>query len=245
MNSAVAEEPFLVSAEPDKLLLRRMAEGDRSALAALYDHRAPRILGVLVRLLASRSLAEEALEETFLHAWHHVDLYRPQDGTPFSWLLTLARSRGVECFRREAARKKAGLAKVLPFQGHRILIVDHDSDFLQALGLLLKALGAKVYEATSGGTALESLIARRPDLLISDLRMTGMDGFDLVKAVRALPESQGGRTPAIALSGAPARDIVPRVLNSGFQLFLQKPLKENELLLAVPALVGPGRCLEA
>jgi len=133
----------------------------------------------------------------------------------------------------------------LPLQGHRILIVDHDLDFLQAFGLVLKALGATVYEATSAGMALESLITRRPDLLISDLRMMGMDGFGLVEAVRALPESMGGRTPAIALSGAPARDVVSRVMKSGFQAFLQKPLNENELLSAVPALVARGHTQEA
>jgi len=86
--------------------------------------------------------------------------------------------------------------------------------------------------------ALDSLITRRPDLLISDLRMAGMDGFGLVKTIRALPESLGGRTPAIALSGAPAREALPRALSSGFQVFLPKPLNESDLLLVVPALVG-------
>ena len=69
-----------------------------------------------------------------------------------------------------------------------------------------------------------------------------MDGFGLVEAIRALPESLGGRTPAIALSGAPA-SVLPRVLSSGFQAFLQKPLNENELLQAVPALVGRSQAV--
>jgi CheY-like chemotaxis protein len=246
MNSSVAEpgpRGLRASAERDKLLVRRMAGGDRDALAALYDHRAPVILGVLVRLLSSRVLAEGVLQETFLHAWRHAEAYRSETGSPCSWLLAIARSRGIECFRREAARQQAERASrrpALPFQGHRILIVDHDSDFLEALGLVLEHLGAKVYEATSAGPALEALITRRPDLVISDLRMAGMDGFGLVEAIRALPESLGGRTPAIALSGAPASEVVARVLSSGFQIFLQKPLNENELLRAVPALVGRG-----
>jgi RNA polymerase sigma factor (sigma-70 family) len=244
------------SAERDKLLLRRMAGGDGAAFAALFDHLAPRIMGVLVRLLSSRSLAEDVLQESFLHAWRHAGTYRPETGSPCSWLMAIARSRGIESFRREEARKRVERANecsngcsrtqgsgqetgaALPLLGHRILIVDHDSDFLQAFGLVLEGLGAKVYEATSAGTALEALITRRPDLLISDLRMKGMDGFGLVEAIRALPESLGGRTPAIALSGAPASEVVARVLSSGFQVFLQKPLNENELLLAVPALVG-------
>lgn len=256
------------SAERDQLLLRRMAQGDAGALAELYDHLAPTVLGVLARLLSRRSLAEDVLEETFLHAWHNAESYRPEIGSPCAWLLVIARSRGIECFRREAARKRRdgnllkpdfgqnqlpsqpanGIALSsapsstvgLPLLGHRILIVDHDSDFLEMLGLVLENLGAKVYEVTSAAKALESLTTRRPDLLISDLRMAGMDGFALLEAVRALPESLGGRTPAIALSGAPASEVVTRVLNSGFQIFLQKPFNENDLLLAVPALLGRG-----
>ena len=266
MNPSVAERrpgKLQASAEDDERLLRRMAGGDSHALAALFDHLAPRIMGVLVRLLPSRSLAEEALQETFLHAWHHAGTYQPDIGSPCSWLLAIARSRGIESFQRDAARKRAGRAdphlnpdslapgsgqdevRALPLRGHRILIVDHDSDFLEAFGLLLQDFGAKVYEATSAGTALEALITRRPDLVISDLRMKGMDGFGLVEAIRALPESLGGRTPAIALSGAPARDVVSRVLNAGFQVFLQKPLNECELLSAVPALLGRGHFQEA
>jgi RNA polymerase sigma factor (sigma-70 family) len=238
------------SGESDKLLLRRMTDGDSAALAALYDHLAPTVLGVLVRLLPSRNLAEDVLQETFLQAWHYPESYRSENGSLRAWLLAIARDRGIECFRRERAMKRrdetqarresvlaASPAPALPFLGRRILIVDHDSDFLEMLGLVLEGLGARVYEATSAGTALESLITRRPDLLISDLRMGGMDGFGLVEAVRALPESLGGRTPAIALSGAPA-SVLPRVLSSGFQAFLQKPFNENELLLTVPALFG-------
>jgi CheY-like chemotaxis protein len=244
-----------------------MADGDGDALAALYDHLAPAVLGVLVRLLPSRSLAEDVLEETFLHAWRHAEAYLPEIGSPCAWLLAVARSRGIECFRRETARKRRdeiklgnllkpdfgqeqlpsldaastlASARSLPLRGRRILIVDHDSDFLAMLALMLESLGAKVYEVTSAVKALESLVTQRPDLLISDLRMAGMDGYALLEAVRALPESSGGRTPAIALSGAPV-SVIPRVLSSGFQIFLQKPFNENDFLLAVPALVGHGQ----
>lgn len=222
-----------------------MAAGDRESLAELYDHLAPTILGVLVRLLRCRDLAEEVLQETFLQAWLQAGAYRPELGSPCGWLLAIARSRGVECLRREAVRKRTvpsarSVTTDLPFLGKRILIVDHDVDFLTVLGLVLQQLGAKVYEVTSAPKALESLQSQRPDLLISDLRMAGMDGFALLEAVRALPESLGGRTPAIALSGAPASEVVSRVLSSGFQVFLPKPLNENDLLSAVPALVGRG-----
>jgi CheY-like chemotaxis protein len=233
------------SAERDRLLLLRMAAGDRESLAELYDHLAPTVLGILVRLVRRRDLAEEVLQETFLQAWLQAGAYRPELESPGAWLLAIARSRGVECLHREALRKRTvpsarSSTTDLPLLGHRILIVYHDVDFLTVLGLVLQQLGAKVYEVTSAPKALESLQSQRPDLLISDLRMAGMDGFALLEAVRALPESLGGRTPAIALSGAPASEVVPRVLSSGFQVFLPKPLNENDLLSAVPALVGRG-----
>jgi len=129
----------------------------------------------------------------------------------------------------------------LPFLGLRILVVDDDSNCREVLALVLEHLGAAVYQVTSAAEALEALITQRPDLLISDLRMPGMDGFALLKAVRALPESLGGRTPAIALSGEPASEALPRVLSSGFQVFLRKPFQERDLLSAIPMLVERSR----
>ncbi|MEO6196193.1 MAG: sigma-70 family RNA polymerase sigma factor [Thermoanaerobaculia bacterium] len=84
----------------------RVAEGDREAFTELFDRLSPSILGVLVRLLRQRGLAEEALQETFLQAWLQADNYRPKAGSPRAWLLNIARSRGLDALRREGSRRR-------------------------------------------------------------------------------------------------------------------------------------------
>jgi RNA polymerase sigma-70 factor (ECF subfamily) len=94
------------STERETQLMGRVASGDREAFAELFDSLAPRILGVLIRLLRRRELAEEALQETFLQGWLQADHYRPELGSPRAWLLSIARSRGLDALRREGARSR-------------------------------------------------------------------------------------------------------------------------------------------
>jgi RNA polymerase sigma-70 factor (ECF subfamily) len=94
------------SNEREKLLVGLVAEGNREAFAELFDRLAPCILGILVRLVRQRGLAEEALQETFLQGWLQADNYRPELGSPRAWLLNIARSRGLDILRREGARQR-------------------------------------------------------------------------------------------------------------------------------------------
>lgn len=94
------------SIDRDQFLIRQIAGGNHEAFAEIFDRMAPSVLGVLVRLLRRRSLAEEALQETFLQAWRQADRYRPELGSPRHWLLVIARSRGLDRLRRETARKQ-------------------------------------------------------------------------------------------------------------------------------------------
>jgi RNA polymerase sigma-70 factor (ECF subfamily) len=86
--------------------MERVAEGDREAFAELFDRVASCVLGVLVRLVRQRGLAEEALQETFLQVWLQADNYRPEAGSPRAWLLNIARSRGLDVLRREGSRRR-------------------------------------------------------------------------------------------------------------------------------------------
>jgi RNA polymerase sigma-70 factor (ECF subfamily) len=89
-----------------KLLVSRVAEGDREAFAELFGRLAPTVLGILIRLVRQRGLAEEALQETFLQGWLQAGNYRPDLGTPRAWLLNIARSRGLDSLRREGSRRR-------------------------------------------------------------------------------------------------------------------------------------------
>jgi len=100
----VEEESYESSNDRDRFLMTLIALGNCAAFAELFDRLSACILGVLVRLLRQRSLAEEVLQETFLQAWMQAGSYRPELGTPRGWLLLIARSRGLDCLRREASR---------------------------------------------------------------------------------------------------------------------------------------------
>ena len=81
--------------------LGRCAQGDRSALRVLYDSEAPRMVGVAMRLLRRRSLAEEAVHDTFLQVWNKAGTFDPARGNARSWLYAVLRNRALNILRGE------------------------------------------------------------------------------------------------------------------------------------------------
>lgn len=81
--------------------LGRCARGDRLALRAIYDSEAPRMLGVAIRLLRRRALAEEAVHDTFLQVWRKADSFDPARGDARSWLYAILRNRALNILRGE------------------------------------------------------------------------------------------------------------------------------------------------
>ena len=77
------------------------AGGDRSALRVVYDSEAPRMLGVAMRLLRRRALAEEAVHDTFLQIWRKADSFDPMKGDARSWLYAILRNRALNILRGE------------------------------------------------------------------------------------------------------------------------------------------------
>jgi RNA polymerase sigma factor (sigma-70 family) len=81
--------------------LGQCAQGDRGALRAVYDSEAPRMLGVAIRLLRRRALAEEAVHDTFLQVWRKADSFDPARGDARSWLYAILRNRALNILRGE------------------------------------------------------------------------------------------------------------------------------------------------
>ena len=95
-----------VSQVSDVALLQAIARGDEAALARLYDQYRVILFGLLVRILNSREEAEDVLQEVFLQVWRRAGDYDTQRGKPFTWLVTLTRSRAIDRLRALGSRQR-------------------------------------------------------------------------------------------------------------------------------------------
>jgi len=102
-RSRVKPESAQVS---DVELLHAVARGDEVALACLYDGYRVILFGLLVRILNSREEAEDVLQEVFLQVWKRASDFDEARGRPFTWLVTLARSRAIDRLRSLGSRER-------------------------------------------------------------------------------------------------------------------------------------------
>src|SRR6187431_1539014 len=84
-------------------LLVRVAGGDQSAFADLYDLISPRVFGLILRVLVDRAQSEEVLQEVFLEVWQSAGRFAPNRGQGRSWILTIAHRRAVDRVRSAQA----------------------------------------------------------------------------------------------------------------------------------------------
>ena len=92
--------------ENDVDLLKAIAAHDEVALAQLYDRYRVILFGLLMRILNNREEAEDVLQEVFLQVWRKAGDFDENRGRPFTWLVTLGRSRGIDRLRTLAARER-------------------------------------------------------------------------------------------------------------------------------------------
>jgi RNA polymerase sigma-70 factor (ECF subfamily) len=88
-------------------LLHAIAGGDEQALASLYDRYRVILFSLVLRILHSRDDAEDVLQELFLQVWKRASDFDETRGRPFTWLVTLARSRAIDRLRSLDARERA------------------------------------------------------------------------------------------------------------------------------------------
>jgi PAS domain S-box-containing protein len=129
--------------------------------------------------------------------------------------------------------------------GVSVLVVDDDRDARELIARILTDCHAHVALAANASDALEQFQAGPPDLLISDLGMPEVDGFELLGRVRALGRERGGRVPAIALTAFARSEDRLRALEAGFSAHISKPVEPSELIAAVAGIVGPATPLLA
>jgi PAS domain S-box-containing protein len=120
--------------------------------------------------------------------------------------------------------------------GTHVLAVDDDPDALRLLKEILEAVGATVTTATSSRAALEIVATDHPDVLVADLGMPLMDGFELIQQLRASDVTAVRDIPAAALTAYARSEDRAKALKSGFEMHLAKPIDPAELIAAVKAL---------
>jgi CheY-like chemotaxis protein len=125
--------------------------------------------------------------------------------------------------------------------GVRVLVVDDEPDARDILRALLEERGAHVLTASQASEALALLRQSPPDVLVSDIGMPGEDGHTLMRRVRSLPAEEGGLVPAAALTAYTRSDDRARALDSGFQVYVSKPVDSLQLVHTLATLVRARR----
>ena len=125
--------------------------------------------------------------------------------------------------------------------GIKVLVVDDEPDTRELLKAGLGQCGAEVWAAGSAAEALEAMRTARPDLLISDIGMPEMDGYELIRRVRALSNDHGGGIPAIALTAYARVEDRMQALRAGYQMHVPKPVELAELVAVAASFFQRGR----
>jgi PAS domain S-box-containing protein len=121
--------------------------------------------------------------------------------------------------------------------GLKILVVDDEEDARELVTRILAVCGAEVVAAGSAGEAIEAIQAREIDVLVSDIGMPEVDGYQLIHAVRMLGGKRG-TTPALALTAFSRPEDRWRALRAGYQVHVSKPVDQGELVLLVARIAG-------
>jgi signal transduction histidine kinase len=121
--------------------------------------------------------------------------------------------------------------------GLRVLVVDDEPDARRLLVKVLEQVGAVVTGAGSAAEALELLAKVQPEVLVSDLGMPKVDGYDLIRQVRGRGH-HAHDLPAVALSAYVNKDDQRKALFAGFQVHISKPVDPPDLLSVIASLAG-------
>lgn len=115
----------------------------------------------------------------------------------------------------------------MPPARHRVLLVDDNADSSEPLSLLLQTKGLETRVSIDGEEALTLADEFRPDCVLLDLGLPGMDGYEVARRLRARP--YGPTLILVALTGWSGRDVRSKAAEAGFDYHLVKPLNWGEL----------------
>ena len=119
-----------------------------------------------------------------------------------------------------------------------ILVVDDEPDTLDLVAMELAQNGANVTGVTTASEALSALESSEFDLLISDIAMPGVDGYELIRQIRTSESGKEKRIPAVALTAYARVHDRMRAIMAGYNTHIAKPVEANELVTVVASLAG-------
>jgi len=126
----------------------------------------------------------------------------------------------------------------LDLSGVRVLVVDDEPDARELIQQVLVDCDATVITAGSADEALLLLEQQRVDVLLSDIGMPEVDGYEFLRRLRALERERGGRVPAVALTAFARSEDRTRALRAGFLVHIAKPVDPSELVATVASVLG-------
>ena len=122
--------------------------------------------------------------------------------------------------------------------GIKVLVVDDQADARDLIGSVLADCDARGAHGQHGGRGPGAVEQERPDVLVSDIGMPDVDGYEFLRRVRALGHARGGRLPAIALTAFARSEDRTRALRAGYLVHVSKPVEPSELVATVASVVG-------
>jgi two-component system CheB/CheR fusion protein len=115
------------------------------------------------------------------------------------------------------------------------LIVEDNVDVRESLRALLELSGHEVHEAPDGPSGVERAVALRPDVALVDIGLPGLDGYDVARRIRSMPDC--GRTVLVALTGYAQPEYRERADDAGFDGYLPKPVDVSQLSALIETLL--------
>lgn len=127
-----------------------------------------------------------------------------------------------------AAPRRGALDRPPAEPGRRVVVVEDNPDCAQSLRLLLEFFGHEVWVANTGPEGVRLALSCRPDVVLCDIGLPGLDGFGVATAVRADPAAAAARL--VAITGYGSEDVRRRCREVGFDRYFTKPVDPDILL---------------
>ena len=118
-------------------------------------------------------------------------------------------------------------------RGLHVMVIDDDAGVRDVVALTLAKCGASVTVASSASDALNLLPNLTPDVVVSDLALPEVDGYEFIRRFRNLTKPKGESVPAIALTAYGSQQDRDKALEAGFDRHLAKPIDPGELVRAI------------